>query len=392
MSNQANTIWHVDLDSFFVSAERLRDPKLIGKVMAVGGRGGRSVISSASYEARKFGITSAMPVAQALKKYPALILVPGHYDLYQKLSAQVFAILAEYSPRVEATGIDEGYLDMTGSRTLFGEPAQAAERLRAQVRAQTGLAISIGIASNRMMAKIATDQGKPDGFKIVEAGEEAAFLAPLSVKVIPGVGRVTFAWLQERGILTIAQLRELPLEMLERHLGSLGSYLYGASRGEGGTAFFEVAKKPAISRERTFEKDVGDLKKLESVLWELASELGKALRADEDENKRFARELKLKLRYPPFETLSRSRVLDRPMQLDKDLYDAAHALFVKNWDRSRPLRLIGVGFSMGGGVEQLGLFDNLAERERQTRVQELKDKLCNRFGEGALKTGRDLAD
>lgn len=383
-------IWHVDLDSFFVSAERIRDPSLCGKVMAVGGRGERAVISSASYEARKFGITSAMPVALALRKYPALILVPGHYELYQKLSTQVFEILAQYSPRVEATGIDEGYLDMTGTRALFGEASAAAARVRAEVRAKTGLALSIGIASNRMVAKIATDQAKPDGVKIVNAGEEADFLAPLSVKVIPGVGRVTFAWLQERGVLTIAELRALPLEMLERHLGMFGAYLFGAARGEGSTAFFEVAKKPAISRERTFEKDVGDLQRLESVLWELASELGLALRSETDENRRFARELKLKLRYPPFETLTRSRVLERPMNLDRDLFEAARALFLKNWDRTRPLRLIGVGFSMGGGVEQLNLFDRVEDREKQSRVQSLMDQMRERFGDKALKTGRDL--
>lgn len=379
------TIFHLDLDSFFVSAERLQNPALIGKPVAVGGTGPRSVLSSASYEARKFGVRSAMPTAQAKRLCPQLIVVRGTYGLYSKLSRQVFDIVEQYSPIVERVSVDEAYIDMTGTEGLFGPPIECAKRMRAEVREKVKLPASIGIAANRTVAKIATDQAKPDGQLWVKPGEEAAFLAPLPVQVIPGVGPQTQKWLNDHGFFRIRDLQNANPQQLENALGEYGRKLWERAHGHGSLQFFREAKNPSISREQTFSKDVWDPARVDELLWEMCEELGEELRQED----KYASTVKLKLRYPPFETVVRSRVLEQPTRLDRELFAAAHALCIEHWDASRALRLIGVGFSVGeAGESQLGLFEDTTVKERWSKLDALKDKIRQKFGPESLSVGR----
>lgn len=380
------TIWHLDLDSFFVSAERLRNPKLKGIPVAVGGQGPRAVISSASYEARKFGVRSAMPTARALKLCPKLVIVAPDFELYSKLSKQVFRLFESHTPVWEQVSVDEGYLDMTGTEALFGPPLIAAEKLRAEILKATGLTASIGIASNRLVAKIATDFCKPNDCFQVAPGKEAAFLAPLEVEKLPGCGKATTAWLHGRGIKTVADLQRYPVDVLEKHLGKFGSYLHDSSMGRGSVEFNEEAKSRSISREETFNEDVDDLDRLKRALWEMATDLGRQLR----EEGLYARAIRLKLRYPPFHTITRSRVLDEPARDDKTLFESVVKLFHDNWDTESSIRLIGMGCVLGAGQCQLDLFSSHTERSKQETIDHLKDALVKRFGTHSLKTGRDL--
>lgn len=381
-------IFHIDIDSFFVSAERLRQPRLRGKCMAVGGRGARAVISSASYEARKFGVRSAMPSAQALRLCPGLILCPPDIGYYSAESKKVFAVVEEFAPVFEAVSIDEAYLDMSGTVSLYGEPMEAAAKLRKAILDQTGYVVSVGIAPNRLVAKVATDACKPNGLLEIKAGQEAAFLAPHPVRHLPGIGPVTEEWLRGRGVFTVGELQRFSQETLERHLGKFGTYLHESAWGRGSTRFHEEAKTRSISREETFEKDVADREALLGTLWEMARDLGQDLRKEEV----FARAVRLKLRYPGFITVTRSRVLKTPAQTDQGLYEALETLFLENWTSGTALRLLGAGCVLGEGSYQLGLFDQPPQAQVQREeLDRLKDELQKRFGERALQTGRDLA-
>jgi DNA polymerase-4 len=379
------TIWHLDLDCFFVSAERLRSAALVGKPVAVGGSGPRGVIASCSYEARKFGVRSAMPTAQALRRCKNLVLLPPDFELYSRLSKQVFSILPRYTPIFEEVSIDEAYLDMSGCESLFGPPLMAAERLRSDILKETGLTCSIGIAANRLVAKVATDLRKPNGLVEVKPGTEPETLAPLSVAKLPGCGKVTTKWLIERGIETIAQLQAYPLSSLERHFGKFGQYLHDSAWGRGSTSFHEESKSRSISREETFGADVSDPEKLRQIIWEMCSDLASSLRSEN----LFAHGTRLKLRYPPFQTVTRSRVLDQPEQRENILYRAALDLFEEHWDVQSPLRLVGVGFVVGDGDPQLDLFND-PQKSRDRQLADLKDRVQKRFGSDLLKTGREF--
>ena len=384
-------IFHLDLDSFFVSAERLARPDLRGKCVAVGGDGKRGVISSCSYEARKFGVRSAMPGVQAIKLCPQLIFVPVNFELYEKLSSQVFDILGRFTPTYEAVSIDEAYLDMTGTTELFGTPREAAEKIRAMILKETGLTASVGIASNRLVAKITSDFCKPNGVHQVIDGSEAAFLAPMSVRNLPGVGKVSETWLNQKGIFRVSDLQKFAQSRLEREFGNYGTYLFESAWGKGSTAFHEEGKSRSMSREQTFEDDIYDQKSLKHELWKMCAELGASIRSSEYfDGQDHARTVRLKLRYPPFETITRSRVLTAPARLDSEIYDAVEELFDESWDVARPLRLIGAGVVLGDGVHQLGLFDDREDYSKREKMDALKDQMRDKFGAGALKTGRDF--
>ena len=379
-------IWHLDLDSFFVSAERLRSPRLRGRPVAVGGEGGRGVLASCSYEARKFGVRSAMPTFRALKLCPTLIVVPGDHDYYSELSKKVFSQLESYTPIWEPVSIDEAYLDMTGTEALFGPPLIAAAKLRQTIFDATGLTASIGMASNRLVAKVVTDFCKPDNAHFVPPGTEAAFLSPLAVERLPGVGKVTLAWLHDREIKTIGQLQRYPLDVLGKHLGKFGHYLFESAWGRGTTEFFEEAKTRSISREMTFEVDIDRYEELKQIIWTMTTELARELRGQ----KEFARAIRLKLRYPPFQTVLRSRVLESPTHHDSALFAALTQLFDEHWEPGAPLRLLGVGCVLGEGERQLGLFENTTRDARREDLDHLKDKIREKFGDKALTTGRDI--
>lgn len=302
------------------------------------------------------------------------------------LSKKVFSLFEKYTPTYEAASIDEAYLDMTGTRSIFGAPKEAAAKIRQEIFKTTGLTASIGIAPNRLVAKIASDFCKPDNLYEVEPGKEPEFLAPLPIRALPGCGAKTQEWLQGRGVFSIGELQKFSLATLERHLGQFGEYLHEAAWGRGSIQFHEEAKKPSISREITFDSDIRDEKALKHHLWEMCTELGKQLRDDG----LYAKVMKIKLRYPPFETYTRSKTVDSPVQTDTALYEAASRMFDQHWMKGRALRLLGVGCAVGEGVRQWGLFENAQELQAQEQIDRLKDQLRTRFGENAIKTGRDL--
>lgn len=403
-------IFHIDLDSFFVSCERLLDPSLIGIPVATGGkvvaeelagnreagsradpRGAGGVISSASYEARKFGVRSAMPTAQALRLCPHLRIVRSSFGLYSEKSKQVFQIIERFTPVVEKTGIDEGYADMRGTEGLWGPPEVAAEKIRAAVFKETGLTCSIGIATNRRVAKIATDFRKPDGQTYVAPGTEAEFLSPLEIKRIPGVGPSTEAMLSECRLVRICDVQAWPIDMLVQRFGDgMGHFLFRASRGEGSTAFFEESQTRSMSRERTFSIFPKDRAALKKALWEMVTEIGSELREEEDPALKYAQTIRLRMRNPKFETISRSRVIAKPTKLTEEIFKAAETLFEENWNPGESVRLLGAGIVLGDGVRQLGLFESVQDEVKKEKLEDLKDKLRSKFGDDAMKTGRDF--
>ena len=382
-------IFHLDLDSFYCSAERLRRPDLLGVPLAVGGRG---VIASASYEARKFGVRSAMPTAQALRICPGLALVPPDFSWYVPLSRKVFEIVSGFSPTVEKVSIDEAYIDMRGTTGLHGDPRAAAEKMRQAIRQRTGLAASVGIGSHRRLAKIASDFAKPDGIFLVEPGREREFLGPLEIRRVPGIGKSTEESLNREGIYRIRDLEGWDDARLVRRFGeNFGAWLSEIRDGRGSTEFFEEPKTRSISREETFSEPLKTVTELKKALWELVSDLGQELRAEgsDEGEKVYGRTVRLKLRYPDFETITRSRVLQVPTRTDRDILEMAERMLIENWQTSRPIRLLGVGVVLGSGAFQQELFSQ-ARSDRAEKMDELRDSLRAKFGESAARTGRDL--
>src|SRR6516164_116447 len=338
------TIFHVDMDAFFVSVEELFDPDLKGKPVVVGGqRDQRGVVSAASYEARKFGVHSAMPLRTAAKLCPQAIFLDGHMDLYHEYSGKAAAVLRDFSPAVEMASIDEAYLDMSGTEKLHGPPLRSAHKLHEKIKDRTGLNCSIGIGSSRLMAKICSDQAKPNGVLYVLPGQEQRFLAPLDVGRIPGVGKVTQAHLNDMGIVHIGDLLLAEESVLEQNFGKWGTALAGKARGEDDGAWFagevgEDWQAKSISHEHTFAQDTRDRDKLESTLARLSEMVGRRLR----EQQFSARTIQLKLRYSDFTTITRAHSLSQPTGVDTEIFETVRKLFLDNRESGRPIRLLGV--------------------------------------------------
>ncbi|HXI39517.1 MAG TPA: DNA polymerase IV [Bryobacteraceae bacterium] len=380
------TIFHVDMDAFFVSVEELFDPSLKGKAVVVGGRPNeRGVVSAASYEARKFGVHSAMPLRTAYKMCPHAIFVDGHPDRYRDCSEKVFEVLNHFSPQVEMASIDEAYLDMTGTERLHGPPLRAAHLLHEAMREATRLNCSIGVATSRLVAKISSDQAKPNGVLRVMPGQEARFLAPLDVRKVPGVGKVTEKNLHALGIRKIGDLTRFDEAFLESRFGKWGLALAGKARGldAGGWFDSEVGSDTdpkSISHEHTYNEDTADAGTLEATLARLSEMVGRRLR----ENKLHARTVQLKLRYKDFTTITRAHSLERSTQIDTEIFEQVRALFRKNWKPGQQVRLLGVHVSSFETAEpQLGL---LAEDHHGRWEQALAaaDRLRDKYGESAV--------
>ena len=379
-------IAHCDLDTFFVAVERLRDPSLIGKPVLVGGTGPRSVVATASYEARVFGCHSAQPMSQALRLCPQAIVVSGHFAAYREASAGFHEVLHEVSPLVESAGLDEAYLDLTG----IGESADAARRLgvtiREQVRERCGLAVSVGIAGSKTVAKVTSDRAKPDGLIEVPLGGDAAFLAPLPLRELPGLGPKMASALQTAGIRTIGQLADLDPAWLRRRFGVGGEALGLRARGVDQSPLRALPRVPvSVSREVTFGTDVTDLDELRRTLQRHADSVGGDLRRAG----RRARTVTLKVRWPDFTTVSRSRTTSRPVQATAELLAAAQELLDEVFasEGTHPVRLIGLGATnLVEDVVQLGFED--APVQRSERLDHVVDAIRDRFGEGAVRRGR----
>jgi DNA polymerase-4 len=383
---QPRTIFHLDMDAFFVSVEELDNPALKGKPVVVGGRHNeRGVVSAASYAARKFGVHSAMPLRRAYQLCPQAIFIPGHPERYRHYSQRVYEILCGFSPRVEMVSIDEAYLDLTGSRRLLGPPLAAAGRLHDLVKARTHLPCSIGVGTSRLIAKISSDLAKPNGVLWVQPGAEAAFLAPLEIGRVPGVGKVTQKGLHDFGIQRIGQLAELEPQFLEEKLGKMGLALAGKARGLDSGAWFEGeigSHEPAksVSHETTFSNDSRDPKLLDATLAKLVQLVGRRLR----EYGLYSHTIQLKLRYSDFSTITRARTLEEATQLDTVILDNVRDLFRRNWDRSRAVRLLGVHAGQLQQIEgQLPLIER-GRHKKWSRALQAADRLRDRFGERAV--------
>jgi DNA polymerase-4 len=382
-----SAILHVDMDAFFVSVELLERPELRGKPVVVGGRPDqRGVVSAASYEARKYGIQSAMPLRTASRLCPHAIFLDCRHRLYSEWSDRVALILAKFSPIVEMVSIDEAYLDLAGTERLHGPPLAAADTLLRTITRTTGLPCSGGLASTRLVAKVASDQAKPRGLIWVAPAREARFLAPLSVRKIPGIGAVTERALRALGIETVEQLAAMPQEKLEKVFGQWGTALYRKARGGDSYEFVIDAEPKSISQNHTFGEDTTDTPALTAVLSHLSQKACKRLR----EAGLATRTLTLTIRYAGFDTYTRSKTLSQPIHLDGDIFAAFQALFEKHRNHSRKIRLLGVSLScLTHGTEQL----DLLEAERRGRLEKLTraaDQLRDRYGFSSVQFGGSI--
>jgi DNA polymerase-4 len=380
-------ILHVDMDAFFVSVELLERPDLRGKPVVVGGQPNRrGVVSAASYEARRYGIHSAMPLRTAGRLCPHAVFLEGRHDLYAAWSDRVAEILARFSPVVEMASIDEAYLDFSGTERLLGPPLAAAHALLSEITAKTRLPCSAGLARTRLVAKVASDQAKPRGLLWVPPGAEADFLAPLGVRRIPGIGKVTEAALQKLGIERVSQLAAMPHEKLTELFGQWGTALYRKSRGEDSYEFFVDAEPKSISHSHTFGTDTRDRALLDAMLSRLCQKAGKRLR----ESGLDARTVTLRLRYASFETVTRAKTLPEASHLDPLFLETLRQLFQKHLDRNRAIRLIGVELgTLSHGEGQLDLLD-AARREKLEKLARATDKLRDRFGFDKVQLGGSL--
>ena len=381
------SILHVDMDAFFVSVELLERPELRGKAVIVGGGPDqRGVVTSASYEARKYGVHSAMPLRTAGKLCPHAVFLDGHHRKYAEWSDRVATILAKFSPIVEMVSIDEAYLDLSGTERLHGPPLAATDKLLRTITSTTGLPCSGGLAATRLVAKVASDQAKPRGLVWVAPGSEARFLAPLSVRKIPGIGEVTERALRALGLETVGQLAEVAQEKLEKIFGQWGTALYRKARGGDSYEFVIDAEPKSISHNHTFGEDTDDSAALAAMLSHLSQKACKRLR----ECGLATRTLTLTIRYAGFDTYTRSKTLAEPTRLDADIFSRFQNLFREHRNMKRKIRLVGV--SLGGlthGAEQL----DLLEAERRVKLEKLTraaDNLRDRFGFDSVQFGGSL--
>ncbi|MCF7975763.1 MAG: DNA polymerase IV [Phycisphaerae bacterium] len=380
-------IIHVDMDAFYASVEQLDQPGLAGKAVIVGGPSAqRGVVSAASYEARQFGVHSAMPMAQAVKLCPQAVVLPVRMARYADLSRQIHAIFQQYTPQIEPISLDEAFLDVTDSLGLFGCAEKIGRDIKDTIKSNLGLVASVGIASNKFLAKLASDLDKPDGFVIIYDNNRQAILDPLPVSRIWGIGAVTTRALNAAGLQTIGQLTRTPGHALTRILGNQTQHILDLAEGRDDRAVESDRDTKSISSEQTFAADTEDREFLVSILLHQVEEVSYRLRASHLQ----ARTLTLKLRDSHFKTLTRSHTLDHPTDLTHILWQEAQAVFLQWHAKSaRALRLLGFGVS-GLSVEGSGQGQLFAdpEEEKQKKLDKALDAIRNRYGKDALKHGQ----
>ena len=380
------TIIHADLDAFYASVEVLDDPSLRGRPVIVGGaRGERGVVSAASYEARQFGVHSAMPIRTAERLCPTGVFLPGRPDRYRELSDQVMAIFRSYTPLVEPISLDEAFLDVTGSAAAFGSGESIGRQIKSRVLDEAGLVVSVGVATNKLCAKVASDLRKPDALVIVPPGGEADFLAPLPVSRLWGVGPKTQQALRDFGVQRIGDLAALPDSTLRRRFGQYGGELALRARGRDPSRVVPSQAPKSIGHEHTFEHDVVDPRFLESTLLDLAESVATRLRR----HHMAAGAVQLKLRYEGFETLTRQEPLPHQTRDSETLYLAGVELLRRTLAPGRAVRLVGLTAINLADVQQLTLFDG---GDREDRLSASIDAVRERFGENAITRARLLTD
>ncbi len=367
------------MDAFYASVEQRDRGELRGRPVIVGADPkGRGVVAAASYEARRFGVHSAMPIGKAARLCPQATFLPVDMDKYARVSGQIMCILSEYSPLLEPVSVDEAFLDVTGTERLLGPPLEVAQGVKARLRREVELTASAGVATNKFLAKLASDLEKPDGLVEVQPGEEAAFLRDLPIERLWGVGRVTAAAIRSMGIETIGQLARVPATVLERRFGKIGAHLYGLARGRDDRPVEPFAPPRSVGAEETFASDHRDLERLELTLRAQAERVAGELRALGYLGKTVA----LKLRFSDFRTVTR-RLTGDPTHEGLEIYRRARRLLEQR-PLADPVRLIGLSVSglASSGSAQLPLFPDLAVR--RARLAEAVDALARRFGDRAV--------
>lgn len=383
---ESRTILHADLDAFFASVEQRDNPELRGKPVLVGGSGKRGVVAAASYEARKFGCRSAMPGAVAARLCPQAIFVKGSYEKYKEASRAVFEVFESVTPLIEPLSIDEAFLDVTGSLRLLGDGETIARKIKRDVLEHTQLTVSLGVAPSKLVAKIASDLDKPDGLVIVREGEVDAFLKPLEIARLWGVGAVGQAKLERMGVRTFGDVQKLDLKTLKAMFGSLGDSLYNRCRGIDDRPVVTDRRAKSIGHERTFGDNLTTREQCHAQVVDLSERVGWRLRRAD----RAAGTITLKVRNGEFKTITRSHTLSEPTHDSGAIVREACALLDAWATRSfEPVRLLGVSASQLHTPEGPGLFD-AAEHERASRVDEAADVIRSRFGDAAIGRASSL--
>jgi len=386
-SAMALNIMHVDMDAFYAAVEQQDNPTLKGKPVIVGGLSNRGVVSTASYEARKYGVHSAMPIVEAKRLCPEGVFLPGRHDRYAEVSRQIFEIFYHYTPLVEKLSIDEAFLDLTGCSRLFGDPIQIGKKIKEELYNKLGLTASIGLARNKFLAKLASDLDKPDGFFILEEKDIDRILEPLDISKVWGVGKKTEELLKSKGIDTIGRLKSLSLDELEMLLGKNGIQLYYLSRGIDNRKVEVNNQVKSISHEETFAENRVDKNLILASLLRMSIKVSRRLRKAGLQGST----IEIKVRYGDFTTYNRSVSLAVGTNKTDIIYEKAIYLLEKNRLLGKPIRLLGVGVSnlSPEGAQQLSLFENNIKMDKLDKTIDL---LRDRFGESSVMRARNLDD
>ena len=384
-------IAHVDMDCFFAAVEVLDNPALKGKPVIVGadpkGGKGRGVVSAASYEAREFGVHSALPVSKAFALCPKGIFLPGRMRRYSEISDRIMEILKGFTPQIEQISVDEAFLDLTGCQRLFGEPLEIARKIKTAIKGQLSLTASVGMGSNKLVAKIASDLQKPDGLVIVPGGGEKDFLASMPSGKLWGVGPKTADRLKQMGIETIGQLAEYDPKRLGIVFGKMGVYLHERANAIDEDPVSQGDQARSMGREHTYDEDTASKEDIHRTLLSLSEQVAAALRAEGVKG----RTITLKLRYQDFETHSYGRTVENAVDNAIEINTIARMLFDKNWQSFRKIRLIGVSASnLNQGEDQLGLFDDSKNKIRNEKLNKAVDEIRERYGRKAVKRAGEM--
>ena len=385
------TIIHLDMDAFYPAVEILDNPELRGKPVIVGGSSKRGVVSSASYEARKYGVHSAQPIAQALKLCPRGIFLPVRMARYKEMSDMIFEIFHRFTPLVEPLSIDEAFLDITGTERLMGDPVSVAKKLKKTVFDETGLTVSAGVAPSKFIAKIASDLDKPDGLTVVPGGEVASFLGPLPVSKMWGAGKVTLEKLSRYNIKTFSDLRKFPVEILERSFGKNGIRMHFLAMGIDDRDVEIERETKSVGHEETFPEDILDVETSEQHLLGLAMKTAERMRHNHLKGKTIT----LKVKYSDFTQVTRSVTLDELTDDGMLMYSTVRKLLKKTETGIRPVRLLGVsisGLALEGLSGQLSLFSENEKKEKSEKLNRAIDSVHDRFGKRSVIPGRLLSD
>lgn len=391
MEKKTRKIIHLDMDAFYASVETLDNPALQKKPIIVGGGTMRGVVSAASYEARRFGIHSAMPISTARRLCPDGIFLPVRMARYQEISARIFALFQDYTELVEPLSLDEAFLDITGSEVLFGPARHIAIMIKERVRREIGLTVSAGIASSKLLAKIASDLEKPDGLTVVEVGEEAQFLAPLPIEKLWGVGRTTRQGLALLGVRSIGDLSRLDPALLEKKFGQHGLQMHRAALGLDERPVEPEREMKSIGHEETFDRDLVSPARLQKELLALANRVGRRLR----QNMVKGRTLALKVKYHDFRQISRSITLKLPCDDGKEIFRQACLLLEKTEAGKTPVRLLGLSLANltpARGMVQKSLFGEERGQVKQERLNQAVDRINMQFGNRTMVPARLLEE